>query len=339
MLGAALVYGIVTAAGQIGDAFQSVVAADAGRLAIAAVLEAVSYVLLGGVLRRLAADRAVSWGAGIRIGLIAVGLGNILPAAPVEGMVMAAQELEAKGVTRRRTFVAIALAQWYFARALFAVAALAALVVASFAALHASVFGSSWPLLFGSGVALALVFVVMGVLAARAPFVDRLSSLACRVPFWRTRVERVAASCHAWAAEVRSAVGARGNRVRLLVLALGASIADALCFVLALRATGVHAPFTVLLLAYAFAMIGAFVPLLPAGLGVVEAAVPAFLHQAHVPVATALAGVLAYRALATLIPAFVGAGVLGEARWRRGYRKRRRYARAATTGSPAARHA
>jgi uncharacterized protein (TIRG00374 family) len=139
----------------------------------------------------------------------------------------------------------------------------------------------------------------------------------CRVPLWRDRIQRVVASCRAWADEVRAAVGERGDRSRLLALALGASLADGLCFVLALRATGAHASVTVLLLAYAFAMIGSFVPLLPAGLGVVEAAVPAFLHQVDVPIATALAGVLAYRAIATLMPAFVGAGVLGELKLRR----------------------
>jgi uncharacterized protein (TIRG00374 family) len=321
MLVAALIFGIVRAASEVGEALHTVFAADAGWIALAALLETITYVLLGTVLRRLAADRTVSWGDGVRIGLIAVGLGNILPAAPVEGMVMAAHELEVKGVSRRRTFVAVGLAQWYFARALFAVGALAARVVAAFGALHASPFGASWPLLLGSGVALALLFLTMGLLVARVGVLDALGRMAARVPFARARTERLAASCAAWTGEVRAALGARGNQLRLLALALGASIADGSCFALSLHATGVRAPVTVLLLAYAFAMIGAFIPLLPAGFGVVETAVPAFLHHAHVPIATALAGVLAYRALATLMPAFVGVAALGQLRLRQLGRK------------------
>jgi uncharacterized membrane protein YbhN (UPF0104 family) len=38
--------------------------------------------------------------------------------------------------------------------------------------------------------------------------------------------------------------------------------------------------------------------------------VPALLHHAGVPLATALAGVLAYRALGTLLPAVCGTGAL-----------------------------
>jgi hypothetical protein len=69
-------------------------------------------------------------------------------------------------------------------------------------------------------------------------------------------------------------------------------------------------------------MLAAFVPLLPAGLGAVEAAVPAFLASAHVPVPVALGGVLAYRALGTLMPAFVGAAALAQLRVRRRRRTR-----------------
>jgi uncharacterized membrane protein YbhN (UPF0104 family) len=48
------------------------------------------------------------------------------------------------------------------------------------------------------------------------------------------------------------------------------------------------------------------VPLLPNGLGLVETVVHALLHYRGVPLATALAGVLAFRALGTLLPAFSG---------------------------------
>jgi uncharacterized protein (TIRG00374 family) len=130
-------------------------------------------------------------------------------------------------------------------------------------------------------------------------------------------MERVAAEYDAWSTELRAAVGSRRDRLFLIALALGASLAEAACFVFALRAAGVDANPGLLLLAYALGMLGMFVPLMPAGLGVVETAVPALLHHAGVPIAVALAGVLAYRALATLMPAFVGAGALGHLRLRR----------------------
>ena len=49
------------------------------------------------------------------------------------------------------------------------------------------------------------------------------------------------------------------------------------------------------------------VPFLPGGFGAVEVAMPAVLHKAGVPLAPALAGVLTYRLLGTLLPAFCGA--------------------------------
>ncbi len=303
-------------AGQLGGALRSIAAADAGRLALAAGFEVVSYLFIGSVLRRLARDRgrSISRAHAFRIGLVAVGLGNLLPAAPVEGMVMGARALEGRGVAKRRTFVAVGLVQWYCGRALFAVAALTTIGVAAFAGERASPFHDSWPALLGAGAVLALVFVVMGTLAARAGLHEKLGLLVRRVPLSRSRREHLATWCNAWSAEMRAAIGSRRDRALLIALALGASIAEASCFVFALRAAGVHAHPALLFFAYTVGMIGVFVPLVPAGLGFVETAVPALLHQAHVPIAAALGGVLAYRALATLLPAFVGAGALGHAR-------------------------
>src|SRR6202030_1089335 len=92
---------------------------------------------------------------------------------------------------------------------------------------------------------------------------------------------------------------------------------DAGCFVVAFHAAHVHADLRILVLAYVVAMSATFVPLLPGGLGLAEAAVAAFLHSAGVPIPLALAGMLVYRALATVMPALAGAGALGELRLRR----------------------
>ena len=110
----------------------------------------------------------------------------------------------------------------------------------------------------------------------------------------------------AWHAEILEVLGSRRTKAAYGGLALASCLADATCFRFALVAVGVHPKPGLFLFAYAVAMITAMVPLLPAGLGAVETVVPALLHHAGVPLATALAGILAYRALATLLPAVCG---------------------------------
>lgn len=315
LLVGALLYGLATIADEVGPAARALGRADLLAVVLAAGCEAISYVALGAVLRRLAARDEVTHGRAIRIGLIAMGLGTILPAAPVEGTVLAARELEEHGVSRRRTFTAIALAQWYVARAVFAVAAEAALVLAAFSAFH-SRSERAW-ILLGGGLACTFAFVAMGVIASRAGRLAGVVERVRRFPVLGARAERIAAWSVKWSREINAAIGERSNKKWLLLLAVSATSADAGCFVLALRATDVHVAPRVLVLAYAIAMMSAFIPLLPAGIGVAEASVPAFLHTAHVPITTALAGILVYRGLATLMPAVAGVGVLGELRLRR----------------------
>lgn len=329
LVGLALLWGGIRVAGEIMPAFHTVIAADLGWLMVAAGFEVVSYLFLGSVLCLLARDANFSYGDAVRVGLVSSGLGTILPAAPLEGIVLAASELETRGVERRRTFVALGLAQWYFARALFAVGALAALTVGAFAALRASAVGSSWPLMLTVGGALAVLFLFTGALIRRLHLLAVMARAAGRIPGARRRAGLLAASCRTWSSEVSASIGSRNNRMRLLACALGATVADGTCFVFALRAAGVHRGWVILTLAYAVGMLAAFVPLLPAGLGAVEAAVPAFLASAHVPVPVALGGVLAYRALGTLMPALVGGAALAQLRLRR----RRRTQTPTTRGS------
>jgi hypothetical protein len=104
-------------------------------------------------------------------------------------------------------------------------------------------------------------------------------------------------------------------------MSIAATAFDAGCFVVAFRAAHVHADLRILVLAYVVAISATFVPLLPGGIGLAEAAVAAFLHSAGVPIPMALAGMLVYRALATVMPALAGAGALGELRLRRFIRR------------------
>jgi hypothetical protein len=52
--------------------------------------------------------------------------------------------------------------------------------------------------------------------------------------------------------------------------------------------------------------VSSLVPFLPAGVGSVEAVVPAVLHHGGVPIVSGLAAVFVYRALGTILPAAFG---------------------------------
>jgi uncharacterized protein (TIRG00374 family) len=73
------------------------------------------------------------------------------------------------------------------------------------------------------------------------------------------------------------------------------------------RAAGIDVPYVVALLCAVGATVVTWVPLLPAGLGLVEAALPALLHRFDAPLDAALAASLAYRAAGTVLPALLGA--------------------------------
>jgi uncharacterized membrane protein YbhN (UPF0104 family) len=125
----------------------------------------------------------------------------------------------------------------------------------------------------------------------------------------RPRIDRRAQGA-TWHAEIHEVLGARTSRAAIIALAAASCLADAACFHCAVSAVGVHLSPALFLFAYAVGMITTLVPFVPNGLGVVEVIVPALLHHAGVPLATALAGVLAFRALGTLLPALSGAVAL-----------------------------
>jgi uncharacterized protein (TIRG00374 family) len=151
------------------------------------------------------------------------------------------------------------------------------------------------------------------------------------VPLARARADAIHSSLKAWTTEVRATAGSRARRLQLLGLACVASAFDAGCFFATFRATGVHASTMVVVAAYGVGMIGALMPLTPAGIGVMEVAVPAFLVRAHVPFVSALGGVLAYRLVAWFAPAVIGFGVLGHFRATAFLQRRRRGDRRAVT--------
>ena len=100
------------------------------------------------------------------------------------------------------------------------------------------------------------------------------------------------------------------RRRRAQVLALGATywIADATCLWVVARALGVHLPPATLPIAYVVGAVVIAIPLLPGGLGGVEAAVPLVLAAGPVRYGDAVIAVLAWRALSFWLPAVAGLG-------------------------------
>ena len=94
----------------------------------------------------------------------------------------------------------------------------------------------------------------------------------------------------------------------LVTLTAGSWLADAACLWLALASAGVRLDADVVVLAYVAGIVIASLPLLPGGIGAVEAAIPAVLHHFGAPLDAALAGTLVYRGISFLLP--VGAGAL-----------------------------
>jgi uncharacterized membrane protein YbhN (UPF0104 family) len=303
LIGAGAIYAVVSSAGGFADSLAEVTSARPGWLAAGAAAEVVSYVVLGLLLRCLVGGQ-VNRRTAVRLGLVVAGLGNILPAAPAEGLALAGAELRRRGVTGRQSRIALGFMQWLSVRILFGVAAIDALAVALLAGPRIT----GRVVLAASGLVVLWLLVFTAWLASRRQTMEFVALVAGRLQFWRaaTPVPQLRAQGAAWHGDIHRTLGSPRAKGAFGGLALTSCLADALCFRCALVAVGVQPKPGLLLFAYAVAMIAALVPFIPAGLGVVETVVPALLHHAGVPLPTALAGVLAYRALGTLLPAISG---------------------------------
>lgn len=232
------------------------------------------------------------------------GLWVLAPAAPAEAIAYGAGQLRRRGLDRVRTGVVLALEQWFTIRVFYFVAATNLLWV--LATRDFPVGGPVPPLLA------VTVLVLLGwtaVLARRPSSMEAMSRAWARLRFWVPRPDddahrRTGLMLHATAREV---VGPPENRVRLVLLSAASHLFGVLSLMASMRAVGVVIDLDLALLATALALVVSSVPLLPAGLGTVEAAVPALLHWYGAPLAPALAGALVARVVGTLLPALLGA--------------------------------
>jgi uncharacterized protein (TIRG00374 family) len=235
------------------------------------------------------------------------GLWSLAPAAPAEGLVYGTRQLRRRGLDGTHAALTLGFEQWFSYRIIYLVAALNILVI--LARRDFPVTGPT-PVL---GAVAVLLLLLASAYAARQPAVlDWFSRLWGRLRFWAPRPsasERRQAALRLHASAM-SVVGTKGNRVLLVILSLVAHLSGVATLLFALRAAGVTADFDVVLLASAAAVVVSSVPLLPAGLGVVEAVIPGVLHWYGAPWDQALAGAIVARLVGTVLPALLGAGAL-----------------------------
>ena len=306
LVGGAAVWLVVSTAGGLGDALDAVGRMRRGFVAVAVAMVVVRLGLYGLQLMWLA-RRSGHLGAGTAFGLALVvyGFGAVTPAAPAEGLALAGRELRRRGRSKRQARLAFGFSEWFAQRTFYAVAAINLTLVV---ALGHLTFGDSWPFMVAAFVVL-LALAGTAILARRPKSAERvavlLNALRIRRPQATTSPDpRPAAS--AWHADAMAVVGSPRNRVRLAIVSALAVIADAAALWATCHAAGFHIHPELALLATTVGTMASWVPLLPSGLGLVEAAIPAILHRFGAPLDDALAATLVYRAAGTLLPALAG---------------------------------
>lgn len=283
----------------------------------AVAAEAACYLALGSMVRRLLGrdTRGDRWLAQ-RIGLVIYGLGSILPGSPAPGLAMAASELKGRGMTATRLAPALFWCTWFNIRGFLVLAAL----TGTTASLRGRVPSGTAGIVLG-GVLFTFAGLSLTTALVTHPRAGRRAGRLVARLNWRgagrTAVEATA-RMHEEAIEL---VGGRRNQIVLGAVAFVAWLADAVCLRFAMFSVGLHVGMGYILIAYVATALVSTVPILPGGLGLVEATVPGVLHYYGVPWDTAIAGTLLWRAISLALPAF--AGGLALASLRSGGRRRR----------------
>lgn len=289
----------------VGDAITALRDTNPVWIAPAIAFEALAYLLAAVRFRRLGGPEAdLSIVESTEITLVAHGLGLLAPAAPAEGVAFQYRELSHRGLIRRRIALTIGFEQWFSTRVFYLVHAVNLLVIVATRDFPAD---ARWPVLAAASI-LGLL-ALTAIAAARPRVAERLAVVAGRLRFWRPRpsaAERRASGARLHA-DAMAVVGPPRRRARIALISVGALLADALCLWMLFFAVGIHDGFELALLSAGAAAAASSIPLLPGGLGAVEAAVPALLAWYGTPIATALSATLLYRAIGTFLPAAAGA--------------------------------
>ena len=303
--GAGALYVATSFAGGFGAALDAMRHMDRGWVAVAAACVAAGYLFLGLHVRYLAGSgEHARRAAPMRTALIVFGLGSVLPAAPLEGFALAGSALRRRHLDRTRLALLLGFSQWFSVRGLFAVAAVDATLAVAFS--HLPTAYSSGALAAALGVLVLLALT--GWLSMRRRCAEWIALIGLKLRYLRRcpPADDCRARGAAWHRAVLYVAGRRRDRVILLGTMMAAWVFDGLCLHFALVAAGTPVSLDILLLAYTVGTMASMVPLLPAGVGVVETTTTLILSAFGVPLATALAAVLIYRLLATVAPAVIG---------------------------------
>jgi uncharacterized protein (TIRG00374 family) len=304
-LGAGAVWLVVRAAGGLGDVGDALRRTNPWWLFPAVAFEALSYVLSGVRLRRLAGDDAdLTVASATGIELVVNGLGLLTPASPAEGLAFATAELSRRGLPRRRIGLSLGFASWFSFRIFYLAGSVNMIFMVATRDLPVD---ATWPLVVAP---LVLVLLAVTAVLANSPgTAERVAVVLGALRFWKprpSRADRRAAGAR-FHADAMAVVGPPRRRMRLALLSLGSLMSDVACLWFILMGVGARVDPDVALLAVGAGAVAAAVPLLPAGIGVVEAVMPAVIHWYGPAVSAALAGVLLYRAIGTFLPAAAGA--------------------------------
>jgi uncharacterized membrane protein YbhN (UPF0104 family) len=309
VLGGAAVGLVVSTAGGLADSLSAVARMRAGFVALAlwfATLRLALYarqvLLLGRRTGPLGAGTAIA------LALVVYGFGAVTPAAPVEGLAIANLELRRRGRSRQQARMVCGFSEWFSQRTFCAIAAFDLVIVVAVGHLRWS---DAWPLMIVAAVVITALVgtAMMARLPTTAIWVARVLG-AIRVRRPQPPVELRDRTASAWHAQAMAVVGSPRDRLRLAVTSAAAALADAGTLWARCHTAGFHMHPELVLLAQTVGTVVSWVPLLPGGLGLVEAAVPAVLHHFGAPLADALAATLVYRAVGTLVPALVGSGAI-----------------------------
>ena len=300
-----VVYVAIAVADGFSEGLGALERADVTWLLAALGAEAAAYLFLTAQLRRvIGPDVELPAGTAFRLAMILCGFGCVTPASPAEGMMITGRELRQRGLSTRRIAVTLGVAELVSGAAM---AALAAVNIVAAAVLADLPPGTAVPLLGAAGLALVVVGGA-GLLVGRRHVAEGIAIGVGTLCWWRPRppVAVRRATGAAWHAEASSVLGTRANRAALIGVSAAAWFADVCCCYCALAALGITVPFDVVLLAYTTGVLATLVPFVPAGFGLVETAMPLVLHSFGVPFGTAVAAVLVYRCVSTLLPAAIG---------------------------------
>jgi uncharacterized protein (TIRG00374 family) len=304
-IGGIAIWVVVSTAGGLGDAVSAIgtmrgwfVLLAVGFTVVRLGLFALQLSWLGRRTGSLTVREAVG------IALVVYGFGAVTPAAPAEGLAIASRELRRRGRSKQHARMICGFSEWFAQRTFYGVAAIDLIAVVTLGHLPPA---DTWPVLV---VAIVVLAALAGTaIAARRPgtavrAARLLGSVRLRRP--QPPPEAQASAAAAWHAEAMRVAGSPFNRLRLAVTSAGAVLADAGILWATCHAAGFHVHPELVVLARTVGTVVSWVPLLPGGLGLVEAAIPTVLHRFGAPLDAALAATLAYRAIGTLLPALAG---------------------------------